>query len=88
MASQSGYLASEAQEKVAPPSTARSTPGPTDLIIDIRYPSLTGPVKAPVSMDLHGLTSGAPKINSESLRILSESFKLDVAEREVRFTLD
>ena len=81
LVSQSEYLASEAQEKSAPSFTARSLAGPSDPIIDIRSPSLTGPVKAPVSIDLRCLTSGAAKINWESLKILYGAFKLDITDR-------
>ncbi|NBS97663.1 MAG: hypothetical protein EBT08_16195 [Betaproteobacteria bacterium] len=81
LVSQSEYLASEAQQKLAPPFTARSTPGPSDPMIDIRSPSLTGPVKAPVSIDLRCLTSGASKINWESFKIFYGAFKLDITER-------
>ena len=81
LVSQSEYLASEAQEKSAPSFTARSLAGPSDPIIDIRSPSLTGPLKAPVGIDLRFLTSGAAKINWESLRILYGAFKLDITDR-------
>ena len=81
LVSQSEYLASEAREKLAPPLTARSTPGPSDPMIDIRSPSLTGPVKAPVNIDLRCLTSGASRINWESLKILYGAFKLDITDR-------
>ena len=81
LVSQSEFLASETQEKRVPPFSARSTPGPSDPVIDIRSPSLTGSVKAPVSIDLRFLTSGAAKINWESLRILYGAFKLDVTDR-------
>ncbi len=81
LVSQSEYLASVAQEKSAPSFTARSLAGPSDPIIDIRSPSLTGPVKAPVSIDLRCLTSGAAKINWESLKILYGAFKLDITDR-------
>ena len=81
LVSQSEYLASEAQEKLSPTLTAKLTPSPSDPIIDIRSPSLTGPVRAPVSIDLRCLTSGAAKINWESLKILYGTFKLDITER-------
>jgi hypothetical protein len=81
LVSQSEFLASENQEKRVPPFSARSTPGPSDPVIDIRSPSLTGSVKAPVSIDLRFLTSGAAKINWESLRILYGAFKLDITDR-------
>jgi hypothetical protein len=81
LVSQSEYLTSKAQETVAAPFTARSTPGPSDPVIDIRSPSLTGPVKAPVSIDLRFLTSGASKINWESFKIFYGAFKLDITER-------
>jgi hypothetical protein len=81
LVSQSEYLASESQEKSAPSYTARSLAGPSDPIIDIRSPSLTGPVKAPVGIDLRFLTSGASKINWESLKILYGAFKLDITDR-------
>jgi hypothetical protein len=81
LVSQSEYLASEAQEKSAPSFTARSQAGPSDPIIDIRSPSLTGPVKAPVGIDLRFLTSGATKINWDSLKILYGAFKLDITDR-------
>jgi len=81
LVSQSEYLASEAQEKSAPSFAARASAGPSDPIIDIRAPSLTGTVKAPVSIDLRCLTSGAAKINWESLKILYGAFKLDITDR-------
>ncbi len=81
LVSQSEYLASEAQEKSAPSFTARSLAVPSDPIIDIRSPSLTGPVKAPVGIDLRFLTSGATKINWDSLKILYGAFKLDITDR-------
>jgi hypothetical protein len=81
LVSQSEYLASAAQETLAPSFTAKSTPGPSDPIIDIRSPSLTGPVKAPVSIDLRCLPSGATRINWESLKILYGAFKLDITDR-------
>jgi len=81
LVTESEYLASEAQEKLAPPFNPRSTPGPSDPIIDIRSPSLTAPVKAPVSIDLRCLTSGAAKINWESFKILYGAFKLDITDR-------
>jgi hypothetical protein len=81
LVSQSEHLASLAQEKSVPLFTARSLVGPSDPIIDIRSPSLTGPVKAPISIDLRCLTSGATKINWESLRILYGAFKLDITDR-------
>jgi len=81
LVSQSEYLASEAQEKLAPPFSARSMPGLSDPIIDIRSPSLSAPVKAPVSIDLRCLSSGAAKINWESLKILYGAFKLDITDR-------
>jgi hypothetical protein len=81
LVSQSEFLTSESQEKLVPPFNARSMPGSSDPIIDIRSPSLTGPVKAPVSIDLRCLTSGASKINWESLKILYGAFKLDITDR-------
>jgi len=81
LVSQSEYLASEAQEKSVPSFVARASAGPLDPIIDIRSPSLTGPVKAPVSIDLRFLASGAAKINWESLKILYGAFKLDITDR-------
>jgi len=81
LVSQSEYLASEAQEKSVPSFIARSLAGPSDPIIDIRSPSLTGPVKAPVGIDLRLLTLGAAKINWDSLKILYGAFKLDITER-------
>ena len=81
LVSKSEFLASETQEKRVLPFNARSTPGPSDPVIDIRSPSLTGSVKAPVSIDLRFLTSGAAKINWESLRILYGAFKLDITDR-------
>jgi hypothetical protein len=81
LVSQAEFLASDNQEKLVPPFNARSLAGPSDPIIDIRSPSLTGPVKAPVSIDLRCLTSGAAKINWESLKILYGAFKLDITDR-------
>ena len=81
LVSQSEFFASENQDKRVPPFNARSTPGPSDPIIDIRSPSLTGTVKAPVSIDLRCLTSRAAKINWESLKILYGAFKLDITDR-------
>jgi hypothetical protein len=81
LVSRSEFLASEAQEKSVPSFTARSLAGPSDPIIDIRSPSLTGPVKAPVGIELRFLTSGAAKINWESLKILYGAFKLDITDR-------
>ena len=81
LVSQSEYLASEAQEKSVPSFVARASAGPSDPIIDIRSPSLAGPVKAPVSIDLRFLASGAAKINWESLKILYGAFKLDITDR-------
>jgi hypothetical protein len=81
LVSQAEYLASEAQERLSPPFSARSIAGSSDPIIDIRSPSLTSPVKAPVSIDLRFLTSGASKINLESLKILYGAFKLDITDR-------
>ena len=81
LVSQSEYLASEAQEKSDPSFTARSLAGTSDPIIDIRSPSLTGPVKAPVNIDLRFLTSGASKVNWDSLKILYGAFKLDITDR-------
>ena len=81
LVTQAEFLASDSQEKLVPPFNARSMPGSSDPIIDIRSPSLTGPVKAPVSIDLRCLTSGAAKINWESLKILYGAFKLDITDR-------
>lgn len=78
---QAEYLQSAAQEKIAPAFTARSSPAPSDPVIEIRSPSLTGPIKAPVSIDLRCLSSGAAKINWESLKIMYGAFKLDITER-------
>jgi len=77
LVSQSEYLASEAQEKLIPPFNARSIP--SDPVIEVRSPSLTAPIKAPVGIDF--LTSGAAKINWDSLKILYGAFKLDITER-------
>jgi hypothetical protein len=79
LVSQSEYLASEAQEKLIPPFNARSIP--SDPVIEVRSPSLTAPIKAPVGIDLRFLTSGAAKINWDSLKILYGAFKLDITER-------
>jgi len=81
LVSQAEFLASEDQEKRVPSLSARSTPSPSDPMIDIRSPSLAGPVKAPVSIDLRCLTSGTAKINWESLKILYGAFRLDITER-------
>ena len=78
---QAEYLESAAQEKVAPSFTARSSPPPSDPVIEIRSPSLAGPIKAPVSIDLRCLSSGAARINWESLKIMYGAFKLDITER-------
>jgi hypothetical protein len=78
---QAEYLESAAQDKIAPSFTARSSPPPSDPVIEIRSPSLTGPIKAPVSIDLRCLSSGAAKINWESLKIMYGAFKLDITER-------
>jgi hypothetical protein len=50
-------------------------------VIEIRSPSLTGPIKAQVSIDLRCLTSGAARIKGDSLRIMYGAFKLDITER-------
>jgi hypothetical protein len=81
LVSQSEFLASQAQEKLEPVFLARSSPAPSDPVIEIRSPSLTGPIKAPVSIDLRCLSSGAAKINWESLKIMYGAFKLDITER-------
>jgi hypothetical protein len=81
LVSQTEFLSSQAQEKLEPVFTARSSPPPSDPIIEIRSPSLVGPIKAPVSIDLRFLSSGAAKINWESLRIMYGAFKLDITER-------
>jgi hypothetical protein len=81
LVSQAEYLASEAQEKLSPPLSPRSPPGSSDPIIDIRSPSLTSPVKAPVSIDLRCLTLGASKINWESLKIFYGAWKIDITDR-------
>ena len=81
LVSQSEFLASQAQEKLEPVFVARSSPLPSDPVIEIRSPSLTGPIKAPVSIDLRCLTSGAARINWDSLRIMYGAFKLDITER-------
>ena len=81
LVSQSEYLASEAQEKLFPSFTSKSNPVPSDPLIDIRSPSLTAPVKAPVSIDLRFLTSGAAKINWDSLKIFYGWYKKDITER-------
>ena len=81
LVSQSEFLASQAQEKLEPVFTARSSPLPSDPMIEIRSPSLTGPIKGPVSIDLRCVSSGAAKINWESLKIMYGAFKLDITER-------
>jgi hypothetical protein len=81
LVSQAEHQASEAQERSNPHLSLRSTPTSSDPIIEIRSPSLTGPVKAPVSIDLRCQTSGAAKINWESLKILYGAFKLDITDR-------
>lgn len=81
LVSQSEYMESEAHERQLPRFTARSIPGPSDPMIDIRSPSLKEPVKAPVSIDLRFLASGSAKINLESLKILYGTFKLDITDR-------
>ena len=81
LVSQSEFLASQAQEKLEPVFVARSSPLASDPVIEIRSPSLTGPIKAPVSIDLRCLTSGAARINWDSLRIMYGAFKLDITER-------
>ena len=81
LVSQAEYQASEAQERLNTQLSLRSTPTSSDPVIEIRSPSLTGPVKAPVSIDLRCQTSGAAKINWESLRILYGAFKLDITDR-------
>jgi len=84
LVSQSEYRASEVQEKLIPPFNSRSTPAPSDPVIEVRSPSLTAPIKAPVGIDLRFLTSGAAKINWDSLKILYGAFKLDITERVKR----
>ena len=81
LVSQSEFLASQAEERLEPVFAARSSPLPSDPMIEIRSPSLTGPIKAPVSIDLRCLSSGAAKINWESLKIMYGAFKLDITER-------
>jgi len=81
LVTQTEYLESAAQDKIAPSFTARSSPLSSDPVIEIRSPSLTGPIKAPVSIDLRCLTSGAARINWDSLRIMYGAFKLDITER-------
>ena len=81
LVTQTEYLESAAQDKVAPSFTARSSPLPSDPMIEIRSPSLTSPIKGPVSIDLRCLSSGAAKINWESLKIMYGAFKLDITER-------
>jgi hypothetical protein len=91
LVSQSEFLSSSEQEKLTPTFSTRSILGRTDPAIDIRSPSLAAPVKAPVSIDLRFLASGAAKINWESLKILYGAFKLDITDRvkkEAKFLPD
>jgi hypothetical protein len=81
LVSQAEYQASEAQERLYPPLSVRSTPSPPDPVIEIRSPSLTGSIKTPVSIDLRCQTSGSAKINWESLKILYGAFRLDITDR-------
>jgi hypothetical protein len=83
LVSQTEFLASQSQEKLEPIFTARSSPSSSDPIIEIRSPSLVGPIKSPVSIDLRCLSSGAAKINWESLKIVyGYGFaRFDITER-------
>jgi hypothetical protein len=77
------YLESLALERIVPSFIPKLMPTATDLVIDVRSPSLVSPVKAPVTFDLRCHSPGSSSINWASLKIFYRIglLKKDITER-------